>query len=200
MPTCPCAGPLCWRAGPSLAGAGFTRAHGAAVLTLPGCRVGGLALGPRPSAPCGPWLCSWSSARPGLSDVGPVGGCPACGPFPPGRPPGRLAARALAPLGVQGGLGVGGGLAKCVHAVTGGAWPFTGRGHILDCAARQGVADPTLAALALRRPPPRTFIACAFPSFVVKVSCCGILALPHPQVGPSDLCPPLISYLDAPAL
>lgn len=89
------------------------------------------------------------------------------GPSLPGRPPGRLAARALAPLGVQGGLGVGGGLAKCVHPVTGGAWPFTGRGHILACATWQSMADPTLASSALRRPPPRTFISCGFPSFVV---------------------------------
>lgn len=201
MPTCPCAGPPCWWVGPSLAGAGFRQAHRAAVLTLYlGVGWEGLALRARPSAPCGPWLCSWSSARLGLSDMGPVGGCLACGPLPSGPSPGQACGPGSRTPGCSGWFGGGGGLAKCVHPVTGGAWPFTGRGHILACAAWQSMADPTLASSALRSPPPRTFISCGFPSFVVKVSCCGILALPRAQVGPSDLCPPLVSYLDAPAL
>lgn len=86
MPTCPCAGPPCWWVGPSLAGAGFRQAHRAAVLILY-LGVGWEGLGP--SALCGPWLCSWSSARLGLSDMGPVGGCLACGPLPSGPSPGQ---------------------------------------------------------------------------------------------------------------
>lgn len=81
------------------------------------------------------------------------------GPSLPGHPPGRLAARALAPLGGSGWFGGGGGLAKCVHPVTGGIWPFTGRGHILACAAWQSMANPTLASLsATQTPTPHLYL------------------------------------------
>lgn len=74
------------------------------------------------------------------------------GPSLPGRPPGRLAARALAPLGVQGGLGVGGVLpsvctqsqaAPGLSPAEGTSWPVQpGRAWPTPRWPRQRYADP----------------------------------------------------------